>query len=89
MVKSRFTDEEKKKILEMKNVLGITTEELCAKNQISIATYYVWKRKFNSHNKTEDIVETPIVDRDFKKLRELYINLSEHNHNLAQFIKSK
>ena len=89
MRKSYYTDQEKKEILEMKSLLGLTTEEVCAKNHISIATYYIWKRKFESKIIEEDNVQLNSADGDFKKLRQLYINLSEHNHKLAQFIKSK
>jgi len=87
MRKSRFTDQEKLEILELKDSLGISAEELCATYQISIATYYIWKRQLKTSHKTSETIESS--KGDFQELRQLYINLSEHNHKLAQFIKSQ
>lgn len=87
MNKSRFTAEQKLKILQEKEVLKISIEELCFRNGISQPTYYNWKRELK-HLITTQSTETDPDDlkTENKTLRKLYIDLSEHNYQLAQFL---
>lgn len=91
MKKLHYSEKEKAKILKQKEELGITAEELCAIYKISIATYYNWKNNDeyskNKENHRTTAEQNPIeLKRENKTLRHLYINLSEHNYQLAKFL---
>lgn len=85
MNKSRFNKEEKLNILKQRDTLKLTVAEVCVKNGISIPTYYNWKRELKSIS-TKKVDKNPDVNVENKILRRLYIDLSEHNYQLAQFL---
>jgi transposase-like protein len=91
MRRSKFSEEQKIQILMEKDSESLSTEDLCSKHKISIGTYYIWKRKYeitplpeltsNSRSPTSTNLK-----EENSKLRQLYINLSEHNYELAKFL---
>lgn len=85
MNKSRFSNEEKLKILNEKELESLSVEEICVKHRISMPTYYNWKRKLKPHfeNKLEDNIDPQTENQT---LRRLYVDLSEHNYQLAKFL---
>ncbi len=85
MNKSRFSKEEKLSILGEKELLSLSVEEICVKHRISIPTYYNWKRALKP-NLTNASVQPVDLNIENKTLRRLYIDLSEHNYQLAQFL---
>lgn len=85
MKKSKFSQEEKLQILREKELENRTVEEICVKYQISLPTYYNWKRKLkpNFKNMANDGNDPQIENQT---LRRLYTDLSEHNYQLAKFL---
>ena len=85
---SKFTKEAKTKILIEKEQSNMTVEEICSKYGISTPTFYSWKREMSNifehevvqHNMGE-------LQKENHTLRRLYIDLSEHNYQLAQFLE--
>ena len=90
---SKFSEKQKIDILKEKEDQNMTIASLCKKYDISVATYYLWKRKANSENMYREILsvnnrELSIRDENIT-LRKLYINLSEHNYQLAKFLNNQ
>lgn len=85
MNKSRFSNEEKLKILNEKELESLSVEEICVKHRISMPTYYNWKRKLKPtfKNKSKDNIDPQTENQT---LRRLYVDLSEHNYQLAKFL---
>lgn len=85
MNKSRFSTKEKLKILNEKELENLSVEEICVKHRISAPTYYNWKRKLktNFENKLDDNIDPQTENQT---LRRLYVDLSEHNYQLAKFL---
>ena len=80
MRRSKFNKETKLKILKEKELFDISVEELCVKHKISQPTYYNWRRELLTESTETDL------QQENKILRRLYIDLSEHNYQLAQFL---
>lgn len=87
MRKSRFSKEDKVRILKDKEESHLTIEEICVKHGISSPTYHNWKRElsvelydYKSNKGPGDLRTENTI------LRNLYINLSEHNYQLAKFL---
>lgn len=84
---SKFSRKEKLNILFEQHESEMSVEEICAKYKISTPTFYNWKRELatsndldiHSHNLKE-------LQGENRTLRRLYIDLSEHNYQLAQFL---
>lgn len=92
MFKSQFTDNEKRSILNEKISSQMTVREICAKYQISIQTYYLWMHKFRVATKAVKVLPDEgdlTLAEENRTLRNLYINLSAHNFELAQFLKNE
>lgn len=87
MRKSKFTNDEKIEILKEKEHTNQSIEEICVKYGISFATFYNWKRELLNRN-VEIMVsmEPEVLKKENTTLRNLYINLSEHNYQLAKFL---
>ena len=87
MRKSKFTREEKIEILMEKEHTNKTVEEICVEYGISFPTYYNWKRElFNRDSEAVLSMEPEDLRKENLILRNLYINLSEHNYQLAKFL---
>lgn len=94
MFRSRYTDEEKKKILEERILNGLSVRATCEKYGITVQTFYLWQRKLNDvpdHRlELEPLIpeiqgQTPELEN--RILRRLYIDLSAHNYELAKFLE--
>jgi len=86
MRKSKFTKEEKAQILTEGINSRMSIADICAKHGISIATYYTWKRKIPVNPALEIEQCSSELKQQNRTLRKLYIDLSEHNYQLAQFL---
>lgn len=84
MRSSKFDRETKLKILNERKELGISVEEICCKYKISQPTYYNWRRELLSDDNSA--LE---LKKENNLLRRLYIDLSEHNYQLAQFLNKQ
>lgn len=84
MRSSKFDRETKLKILNERKELGISVEEICCKYKISQPTYYNWKRALQPH-----ILVSTNLQEENRTLRRLYIDLSEHNYQLAKFLNNQ
>lgn len=84
---SKFTNEQKHDILTEQDAKNISVEGICAKHGISIGTFYKWKREVDSviEPDTQMGNNQELKDQNHK-LRRLYMDLSEHNYQLAQFL---
>lgn len=93
MRKSEYTDDDKHRIITEIEFSQESIVKACDKNRISIATYYKWKKdlgaKFNEKSKIslEQGSEENFLVQENSTLRRLYINLSAHNYELAQFLE--
>lgn len=87
MRKSKFSNEDKQKIIEEAQSPKNTITEVCRKYGITIATYYTWK-KAPSKSIQSELKEASLKSESDENmtLRRLYINLSAHNYELAQFL---
>ena len=90
---SKFSEDDKRSIVEEQLNNQITVAEICSKYKISINTFYIWKRKLEGENKIDYIVKEAALEdenqiiTENKTLRKLYINLSAHNYELAKFLE--
>lgn len=87
---SKFTVEDKVRILRERIERKMTIKKLCAKYGISVSTFYVWKQEFE-----DDLTQLESANFDLPKenlsvenrnLRRLYISLSEHNYELSKLL---
>lgn len=92
MRKSKFTYDEKYNILLEKDYFEYTVEEICDKYGISPQTFYNWRKELDQvpeSAETKSGTSNSALRKENKTLRNLYINLSEHNYKLAQFLNKK
>ncbi len=89
MFKSKFTDIEKRKIVTECISNDVSIKETCDKYGITAPTFYLWKKKYYQNNKelNQEENKTNSMEIENITLRNLYINLSAHNFELAQFLK--
>ena len=89
MFKSKFTDIEKRKIVTECVSKEVSIKETCDKYGITAPTFYLWKKKYYQNNKelNQEENKTNSMEIENITLRNLYINLSAHNFELAQFLK--
>jgi transposase-like protein len=93
---SEYSEEDKRKILMAIAESEETIAKSCEKLKISIGTYYQWKRQVvtdvQNHIESSNI-NTSIHQENLKTqnltLRNLYINLSQHNYELAKFLNNQ
>lgn len=84
---SKFSQEEKLKILTEQEFENLSVEEICVKYGISVATYYSWKREIiHAAELDAQSFNAQELRKENSTLRRLYIDLSEHNYQLAQFL---
>lgn len=84
MRRPRFDKETKLKILNERELLGSSIEEICLKYKISQPTFYNWRREL--------LPGAPAANeliQENKLLRRLYIDLSQHNYQLAQLLNDQ
>ncbi len=95
MYKARYSDSEKQEILKERNATGTSVREICEKYGITVQTFYAWRNRlsiplstFSSDHETQlkSDLRNPIEEEN-RTLRRLYINLSEHNYQLAKFLE--
>ena len=93
MRKSKFTIEDRKRIIEETQNNSLTIEKICSKYGISTNTFYLWKRTLKNEQNIDKIINEVVggtknqIIVENKTLRSLYINLSAHNYELAKFLK--
>lgn len=93
MRKSEYTDNDKLKIVSEIESTPESIIKACDRKGISIATYYKWKKLLSpNHTGTTKISserssDESILVEENSTLRRLYINLSAHNYELAQFLE--
>lgn len=92
---SEYSEEDKKNIVKV--ILNRTESIIksCKKQKISVATYYKWKREVESNLITVEknigvqSSSNETLQLENSTLRKLYINLSEHNYELAKFLNNQ
>lgn len=93
MRKSQYSDQDKFEIINDIITSSKSINEGCIQHKISIATYYAWKRQLKNEFKhisslpTKPENEEKLLKTENSTLRKLYINLSAHNYELAQFLE--
>ena len=87
MRKSKFNLEDKISILNEREQFNLTIEEICVKHKISQPTYYNWKRETEKRIILSS--DTTDLKTENRTLRKLYIDLSEHNYQLAKFLNNQ
>ena len=85
---SKFTREEKINIINHQKENNCTVEETCVLYGISTPTFYTWKRELAVFPapQEQDNNDLQSLRKENVTLKQLYIDLSEHNHQLAQFL---
>ena len=92
MRKSEYTDNDKLKIVSEIESTQDSIIKACNRNGISIATYYKWKKLLRANLSETSLISSEqssdesILVEENSTLRKLYINLSAHNYELAQFL---
>lgn len=89
MFKSKYSDSEKRKIVIESVSSKSSVKEICNKYGITAPTYYLWKKKYELNSEDNISVEDKFqsIESENKILRNLYINLSAHNYELAKFLE--
>lgn len=78
MKKSKFSEEKIVAILKEAQSGNSTVQEVCRKNGITTATYYLWKRKYNGVEVAE-LKKMKELEVENAKLKRLVANLSLDN----------
>jgi transposase-like protein len=87
MFRSKYDDNQKRKILNERVVQKLTVRTICEKYNITPPTYYSWRYKFGNKILPEESDDhTDNLETENETLRQLYINLSAHNYELAKFL---
>lgn len=89
MFRSRYDDDQKRRILNERVTDKLTIRAICEKYDITPPTFYSWKYKFGNqvNYSTDPIADSvPDLESENEVLRRLYINLSAHNYELAKFL---
>ncbi len=87
---SKFTTEDKVRILRERIEQNMTIKSLCDKYGISVSTFYIWKQEVSNdltepeHTNADDPKDKLIVEN--RNLKRLYISLSEHNYELSKLL---
>jgi len=84
---SKFSDAQKTFILKQ-GADGIPVVEMCRKAGISQATYFIWKRKYDSLLPTE-MRRLKLLENENAKLRQLVADLSLDREMLQDVIRRK
>jgi transposase-like protein len=90
---SHFPDAEKIKII-LEYIPKVNTiSDVCKRHSISVNTFYIWKRSLQPTldsitAENPNTVLNEILQYEIRTLKNLYISLSHHNYELAQFLKS-
>lgn len=89
MFKSKFTEIEKRKIVNECISNEVSIKETCNKYGITAPTFYLWKKKYYQSNEllNQEDNKTHSMEMENITLRNLYINLSAHNYELAKFLE--
>ncbi len=92
MKETKYDDFQKRNILLEKLTEGTTIRSICHKYNITPPTFYAWKNKFGTEQNLSEkpnltIFENSNIERENKILKQLYINLSAHNYELAKFLE--
>lgn len=97
MNKSKFSTYEKLSILDEAHDTSKTISEICFKHKISLTTFYLWRKQLKRNGQSQGIEQvinnssennSDNLYLENKELRKLYIDLSEHNYKLAQFLSA-
>ena len=87
MKRSRFSEEQKITILR-EGSSASTVKEVCAKHNISEATYYAWKKKYGGMDIPEARRLRTLEDEN-ARLKRLVADLSVQNQILTEVNKKK
>jgi transposase-like protein len=91
MFQSKYDDDQKRRILKERVVEKLTVRAICEKYDITPPTFYSWRYKFGNQVRPKEPDNRPInhsddLETENEVLRQLYINLSAHNYELAKFL---
>lgn len=87
MFRSRYDDDQKRRILNERVVQKLTVRNICEKYNITPTNYYSWRYKFGNKILPEESDDhSDNLETENETLRQLYINLSAHNYELAKFL---
>jgi putative transposase len=87
MKKSRFSEEQVIEILREAEG-GATVKAVCAKHNISDATYYAWKRKYGGMDVSE-ARRLRSLETENARLKRIVADLSVQNHILKEVNSKK
>lgn len=87
MKRRRFSEEQIIKVLREADS-EMTTKELCAKHNISEATFYAWKRKYGGMD-VEDARRLKSLEAENARLKRIVADLTVQNDILKETNKRK
>lgn len=90
---SKFSHEEKLKIISESEKQANTIQSTCHKYGITAGTLYTWKKTISpiqTESQQEKITSADSNDSlEINTLKKLYISLSAHNYELAKFLNNQ
>jgi len=87
MKKARFSESQIVSVLKEAES-GVPVKELCRKNGISDATFYVWRKKFGGMSET-DLKRLRQLEEENRRLKHMYAELSIDHRILKEVIEKK
>lgn len=90
---SKFSQEQKLKIISESEKQGMTVQDVCHRYDITVGTFYRWKKTISptttesQQEKNKSAISNESIE--INTLKKLYISLSAHNYELAQFLNNQ
>jgi putative transposase len=88
ILKKRFTEEQIVKILAEAERGEKTIEVLCRQHNVSVPTFYVWKRKFGAMNEP-DVKRLRELEKENARLKKLLAERSLEIDVIKEFLEKK
>jgi putative transposase len=86
MKQSRFSEEQKIRVL--KEAEGEPVKTVCARHNISEATYYHWKNKYGGME-VEEARRLRVLEEENARLKRVVADLTLDKHILQEVVKKK